>query len=58
MIYRILLSADNGLMLLTTDGFGERFAERAQEKLHDTECITWEGRVLGGQGDVLDTTVP
>lgn len=40
MIYHILLSADNGLMLLTTDGFGERFAERAQEKLHDTECIT------------------
>jgi len=40
MIYRILLSADNGLMLLTTDGFGECFAERAQEKLHDAECIT------------------
>ena len=42
-IYHILLSAVNGLRLLTTDGSGECFGERDQEKLHDTEYITWEG---------------
>lgn len=46
----------SGLRLLTTDGLGKFFEERAQEKLHD-RVYYLRGEALGCQGEVLDTTV-